>query len=113
MAALIYLASPYSHPSEHVRNYRYFNARRVTILALKQGLAVFSPIVYGHDMETAIGTLFEPWQTLNDAMIERCDEVWVLCDLDWQKSRGVKHEIELANKLNKPVKFLNIDGKPL
>lgn len=113
MATLIYLASPYTHPSENVRNYRYLNARRVTVLALQRGIAVFSPIVYGRDMETAIGTDFRPWQNLNDAMIEKCDEVWVLCDDDWQKSRGVKHEIELANKLNKPIKFLDIRGNEL
>ena len=113
MASLIYLASPYSHPSEAVRNYRYLNARKLVIEKLCEGIAIFSPIVYGHDMETAIGTAYEPWQTLNDVMLEKCDEVWVLCDYDWQKSRGIRHEIDLAKKLEKPVKFFDLKGNQL
>lgn len=113
MASLIYLASPYSHPSKNVRYYRYLNARRAVIKFTQEGVAIFSPIVYGYDMETVIGTNFEPWQHLNDTMIEKCDEFWVLCDEEWKKSRGVKHEIELANKLGKPIRFFDINGNPL
>lgn len=113
MAYLIYLASPYSHPSEAIRNHRYFNARRFTIEALKAGTVIFSPIVYGKDMETAIGTAFEPWQKLNDSMIEICDAVWVLCDHEWKRSRGVRHELELAHKLNKPVRYFSAWGVAL
>jgi hypothetical protein len=110
MAALIYLASPYSHPSEAVRHFRYLNARRVTIKLLEQDVAVFSPIVYGKDMETAIGTVFEAWQVLNDTMIAKCDEVVVLCDDGWKKSRGIGHEIKLATQLGKPVRFMDVEG---
>lgn len=110
MASLIYLASPYSHPSEAIRTFRYLNARRVTIQLLETGFAVFSPIVYGRDMETAIGTVFEAWQILNDTMVEKCDEFYVLCDDDWKKSRGIRHELELAHKFGKPVKFMDVKG---
>ena len=113
MALLIYLASPFSHPSDAVRNHRYLEARRFTIDALLNGVAIFSPIVYGKDMETAVGTAFEPWQGLNDVMIRSCEAVWVLCLEDWIKSRGVRHEIEFAHSLSKPVYFFAPGGRKL
>ena len=113
MAGLIYLASPYSHTSDAIRELRYCKARLFTIEALRAGYAIFSPIVYGMDMETAIGVSFEPWQKLNDSVIERSDEVWVLCLENWTKSRGVRHELDLANSLKKPIKFFLEWGKLL
>lgn len=111
MAALIYLASPYSHPSAAVREARYLAARALTIEELRLGSAIFSPIVYGKDMETAIGTAFEPWAAFNDTVIEKCDEVWVLCIEGWQQSRGIRHELEVAFRLNKTVRYLDPKGE--
>lgn len=113
MASLIYLASPYSHNSEAVRKARYLAARQFTIIELTKGVAIFSPIVYGVDMETAIGTSFEEWQVLNDTMIEACDRVYVLCLDGWQKSSGVKHEINLAASLGKPILYYTLRGELL
>ena len=105
MASLIYLASPYSHKNEAVRRARYLAARHVTIEMLRDGLAVFSPIVYGMDMEKQIGTAFEPWTKLNDSVITVCAQVWVLTLDGWEDSRGIKHELALANSLKKPVYY--------
>ena len=113
MAALIYLASPYSHTSTSIRHLRFLAARAFTIEALRAGYAIFSPIVYGEDMATAIGTAFEPWQVFNDTVIQKSDEVWVLCLEEWQRSRGIKHELELARDLGKPVHFFNSWGVKL
>lgn len=113
MASLIYLASPYSHVSLAIRHRRFLSTRLFTIKALQAGHAIFSPIVYGEDMATSIGTAFEPWQTINDTVIEKCDEVWVLCLEDWKYSRGVKHELELASSLDKPIHFFTSWGVKL
>ena len=105
MAGLIYLASPYSHKSEAVRRARYLAVRHVTIEMLREGYAVFSPIVYGMDMEKQIGTAFEPWANFNDTVIAACAEVHVLKLDGWQDSRGIKHELALARFLKKPVQW--------
>ena len=110
MASIIYLASPYSHNSAAVREDRYLSARRFTILQLQRGVAIFSPIVYGKDMETQIGTAFEPWANLNDSMIRACAELWVLMLDGWEKSRGIRHELQLAQDLGKPIKYLDHTG---
>lgn len=113
MASMIYLASPYSHPSEAVRYARYLAARFTTIALLKNGVPVFSPIVYGKDMESIIGTAYEPWATFNDSMIEICTSVHVLCLEGWNKSRGIEHEVRLATALNKPVFYFTQNGEKL
>lgn len=110
MVNLIYLASPFSHINPAVRQHRFEQARRFTIEGLREGLAVFSPIVYGMDMEKEIGTAFEPWQDLNDTLIRACDGVWCLCLDGWKDSRGVRHELELAHELGKPISFYSSWG---
>jgi hypothetical protein len=107
MASLIYLASPFSNTNPAVREHRYLAARRFTIHALREGYAVFSPIVYGKDMEREIGTAFEPWQALNDAMIRRAEMFWVLRLDGWEESRGVTHEIALARTLKKTLVYVD------
>lgn len=110
MADLIYLASPFSHNSYAMRQHRFLQARRFTIEALRAGHAIFSPIVYGMDMEKEIGTEHEPWLTLNRAMIFACDELWCLCLDGWSDSRGVRYELELAHELNRPIHFYSSFG---
>jgi len=110
MASLIYLASPFSHINPAIRQHRFEQARRFTIEALRANIALFSPIVYGMDMEKEIGTNFEPWQQLNDAMISASTEVWCLCLDGWSDSRGVRHELELAHELGRPIHFYRSFG---
>lgn len=113
MASMIYLASPYSHPSEAVRYARYLAARFTTITLLKKGIPVFSPIVYGKDMESLIGTDYKSWAPFNDSMLELCTSVHVLCIEGWNKSRGIEHEVRLAADLNKPIIYFTQNGERL
>lgn len=106
MVNLIYLASPYSHRNPAVRELRYELARLATAQMLKEGKAVFSPIVYGKSMEKMIGTDYLSWKRLNDAMIHAAAEVQVLMLDGWRESKGVQYEVELANMLELPVLFI-------
>ena len=104
---MIYLASPYSHTNPAVREERYLLARHFTVLMLKTGRPVFSPIVYGKEMETQIGTDFESWKLLNDRMIEICDGFIVLRIDGWEESKGVAYEIELAKSLGLSITYVD------
>jgi hypothetical protein len=104
---MIYLASPYSDPNPAVRENRYIVTRVFTLWALEQPLPMFSPSVYGHEFGAQLGYVFEAWQTLNDAMVRACEQVWVLRLDGWDKSRGVAHEIELARSLGKPILYVD------
>lgn len=105
--SFIYLASPYTSPSRDVREHRYLITRHFTMLMLQAGKAVFSPIVYGKEMEHQIGYKFENWQALNDAMIKACAQFLVLRLDGWEDSRGIKHELELAKRFGKPITYVD------
>jgi len=107
MSGLIYLASPYSHPSPAVREARFFAARAVTVLALRRGHAVFSPIVYGKDMETQLGTDYLSWKPFNDEMLGAAKRMWVLRLSGWDDSTGVAYEIRKATE--RRIKITYID----
>lgn len=106
MASLIYLASPYSDPNPSVRELRFEMARLATANLLRQGLAVYSPIVYGKDLEKIIGTDYLSWKVMNDAMLESASSVVVLKLDGWEKSLGVTYEIDKAKQLNLPIAYL-------
>lgn len=107
---MIYLASPFSHNSYAVRQHRFLEARRFTIEALRAGIPLFSPIVYGMDMEKEIGTNHEPWLVLNETMLNLCTELWCLCLDGWSDSNGVRHELEFVHALGKPIHFYSSFG---
>ena len=104
---IIYLASPYSHKSEAVREHRYLLTRLFTVKMLQLGKPIFSPIVYGKDMENQIGTDYISWKILNDAMVRMCDHFLVLRLHGWEDSKGVTYEIELAKSLGKVITYVD------
>ena len=107
---MIYLASPYSsHESETVERWRFEKVQEVTASLLAKGLTVFSPIAYSHQFVThfqGFGKCFESWRFFDEEMIAACDEVWCLKLPDWEKSRGVIAELQLARQLGKPVAYI-------
>lgn len=103
MTKLIYIASPYSHPDAAVRLARYEHAKRYTAELLRLGFAAFSPIVYGHGMADAVGTHYEPWAKFNDAIISKCSAVHILALDGWKASRGIAHELMVAETYKVPA----------
>lgn len=104
---IIYLASPYSHKSEAVREHRYLLTRHFTIKMLKLGKPIFSPIVYGKDMEKQIGTDYLSWKQLNDDMLRACAQFLVLRLPGWEDSKGVAYEIEMAKSLGLSITYVD------
>lgn len=105
---MIYLASPYSHPSETVREQRFIDVCRVTASLLQSGYFVFSPIVHSHPLVKFCtrGTGWDFWERIDREHLSRCDEVVVLMIDGWRESVGVKAEIRIARELGKPVRYL-------
>jgi hypothetical protein len=105
---LIYLASPYTHPDPEVREARYKAARRYTGFAMKCGENIFSPVVYGHQF-IHLGDKVIPhyfWQDLNTDLILASREVRVLQLAGWENSRGIQHEVDLAEDNFIPVRYV-------
>jgi len=107
----IYLACPYtSHYKFGFFNilHRWIRFWKVTKKAselMTQNYCVFSPISMTHPIAIAkrLPGHWEFWKKQDTPFIEWCDEFHILCLNGWNKSTGVKGELEEVKKLNKPV----------
>lgn len=73
------------------------------------GVLVFSPILHSVPMVecAGAGTTWNDWAAYDTAFIRRCSRVFVLMLDGWDKSVGVKAEMELCAKLGIPVTLLH------
>ncbi len=104
----VYLASPYSHQDPFIREDRYLRASQATAHLLKQGIAVYSPIVHCHEL-AKIADLpkdFTFWQNYNMAMLSRADKFMILRIEGYDTSVGVAAEKAFAEMKNIPVEYL-------
>jgi hypothetical protein len=102
---MIYLASPYSHPSTLVREFRFRVACEVASKMMRDGKCVFSHIAHTHPIALA-GALplgWEYWQRYDREMIGACSELAVVTLDGWKESIGVNAEIAIARELGKDV----------
>lgn len=100
----IYLAIPYTGREQE--SFEIANQRAADLMA--RGYAVFSPISHTHPIALA-GDLpkhWEFWREYDICFLRWCDEVHVICLPGWEKSEGVRAEIEIARKLEKPIVFI-------
>lgn len=106
----IFLCAPYSHPQRIVRDARALIINKVAANLINQGNIVFSPISHSHEMaqQNELPTEFEFWQIQNHEFIKWADSVTVLMLNGWKESRGVADEIEFADKIGKPVEYINV-----
>jgi len=95
---MIYLATPYSHPSSHIRQWRYEQAQALWWHFVLKGYAVYSPIVHTHPAavkyEAPQG--YEFYQHFDEQMISAAEEVWVCHIPGWQDSKGMAAEVQFA-----------------
>jgi nucleoside 2-deoxyribosyltransferase len=101
---MIYLASPYSHPSAHVRQQRFEAACRAAAALLRAGIPVFSPIAHSHPIaQHGLPDTWEFWRSIDREYLRRCRALVVLRLSGWDTSVGVQAEIELARRWGIPV----------
>lgn len=105
---MIYVASPYSHPLEDVREYRYKAVLNYALRLAEHGILAFSPVVYGHQFAVRnrpdlIG--YEHWSYFNEYMMRHSKEIRVLKIEGWQYSRGITHEINYAYHNHIPLNY--------
>lgn len=101
MNHLIYLASPYSHPDQEVRNERMRVFCLTDAALMRAGIMSCSPLSKHFITQfTDIPTTWEYWKDYCHTMLPRCDAVYVI-DVDgWEQSVGTQAEIDLAKRLS-------------
>lgn len=103
---MIYLASPYSDPDPLIRKARYEAACDRTTRMLQDGALVYSPIAHSHALaERGLPGDWFFWADHNRAMLKRCDALVVLTLPGWERSEGVRAEIEIARTLPIAVRY--------
>ena len=95
---MIYLASPYSHPDPLVRQVRFEKIVSYAIFCMEKGEVVFSPIAYGHQFISRIGTCHETWLHFNETVLLTCEEIRIVKLPGWESSLGIKTEIAYAER---------------
>lgn len=111
---MIYLASKYSHPDALQRRTNFLLAQQtIAALLLKTSRAVFSPIVYAHDMAERfkLPTDAEFWSRFDIEILRHCEELWQLYVPGWETSLGCMEEHRVATQLGLPIRFVNPDGE--
>ncbi len=109
---MIYLATPYSHPSAAVRQWRYEQAQALWWHYVQLGLQVYSPIVHTHPaavkFEAPQG--YEFYRHFDEQMILSSEQLWIAHIPGWEESKGMASEIKFA--LNHKVPCVNITEAP-
>jgi len=110
---LTYLAVPYTHPREEVRQYRFEQVNKASALLMNAGYYIFSPISMAGPiaMVGKLPTDFAYWRGYCLQMVGACKQLFVLQLEGWDVSLGVTGETKIADDLGLPV-FM-IDPKEL
>lgn len=105
---LIYLAQPHSHKSAEVRHWRFEQGCIAAGSMIRSGYMIFSPIAHSHPIALSVDlhAEFAFWERYDKMMISRCQEVWVLTFSGYLESVGVMAEMEFANALGIPIKYV-------
>ena len=107
---MIYLACPYSHKDERMKQLRFEKVTRVTALLNGKGFPTFSPITHSHPQEQyLLHWGHDEWLGLDRLHFDNCLELYVLCLPGWESSRGVKQEISWAKKESMPITHIDED----
>jgi hypothetical protein len=105
---LIYLASPYSHQKEEVREMNYKIVSKIAADMVSEGNVVLSPISYGHNLLNFcdMPSDWEFWYNFCVTFLLKCDELIVVKMPGWDISKGVLEEIEIAKNHNIKISFI-------
>jgi len=111
MSKIIYLATPYTHKSKDVVEQRYILTANKCAELISEGNVVISPIFYGHNLlkfRDMPGD-WEFWKNFCESFLYKSDELWVYKIEGWDQSTGLQSEIDLAKKLNIPIRYIDLD----
>lgn len=105
--SFIFVSSPYTHSDPLVVEDRYEKVLEFTAKKITEGYVIYSPIVHCHSLALKydLPKEFAFWERFDKAMIDACQEVWVLCLPGWSSSNGVAMELQHARDMDKPIKY--------
>ncbi len=103
---LVYVASPYSHDDPWVREERYKQVLHYVMREMDKGRVMFSPIVHTHHIGRILAKDHEFWMRQDFPLLRASSKLEVLMLDGWKYSRGIKDELDEAEKRGIPVEFI-------
>lgn len=107
---LVYVASPYSHHEESIRNQRYDEVTKVVAKLCDLDVFTIPPITFNVPLAPYIAskdTTWEYWKEYDKRLIDACDELWIVMIPGWQDSIGVRAESKYAMSKNMTIRLLS------
>lgn len=103
----IYIATPYSHKDSKIREQRFDAVNKFAAILMKEGNLVYSPISHSHPISFYLNNSLdhEFWLAQDKTFLDWCDEMYVYKQDGWEKSKGIKFEIDYITSLNKPITY--------
>lgn len=105
---MLYIACPYWHEDEAIRNWRVEVASYYTMKLWEVGRAAFSPISHSAIIKKHGTLTHEQWVDLDMSFLRLCSCVHVLKLPGWDKSIGVQLEVEEAERLDIPIVYRTV-----
>jgi nucleoside 2-deoxyribosyltransferase len=115
---ILYLAAPYTHPDVEIRRQRVKIVNAAAARIIRLGRIVFSPLTMTHPLDVLLAGKNETlgsdyWVKFDEAFMEFCSDIAVLCLDGWKESSGVAREIRFFLDRKRPVHYLEFDGVDL
>ena len=108
----IYLATPYTHPDESIREHRFMRVCKVAGYLMQQGHMVYSPISHSHPIAVVsdLPLDWEYWEEYDRTFMKKwATHLYVYMANEWEISNGVMAEIEMAEEYGLPVVYLDVE----
>lgn len=102
---MIYVAAPFWHDSEDVREERRKKAISYSFKLTERGILNYSPLLYSEKYRKT-KTPESYWLKHGRKMVDTCDALHVLCLSGWRESAGIKGEIARAKERGIQVKYI-------
>lgn len=107
--SFIYLASPYSNPSEITKELRYREISKIAATLVCKGEVIFCPISMSHSFSKwgHTPTSWEFWENQDLPFLELATELWIVTMDGWETSVGVMAEFEYARNRKKTIRLVD------
>ena len=106
---MIYISAPYSHDSKDVIEYRAKVVQKYFEHLSLKGVVSITPIIVGHVLhgrESFSKIPYEFWMNMTNEYLKYSSELHVIKLRGWDKSNGVKVEIDFALKNKIPIRYI-------
>lgn len=103
---MIYVAAPFWHDDQNIRNYRRRKAIEYSEKLFYKGQLFYSPLLYSErfkDKKAKEGF----WLQHGLKMVEVCTAMHILCLEGWEDSSGVKGEVARAEKMGMEIIYVH------